>query len=87
MHATFLGEMQILIRASADHSSCSDEVKHIVQEILIGGGLFTARSRTNKPMERLETFLARLEWPASVGRVPNNVSSFCMYSIHSHGGS
>ena len=49
------------------------EVKHIMQQVIIGGGMLTARGKRDKPLLRLENFLESLKWPASVDRVPQKV--------------
>lgn len=53
------------------------EVKHIVQQILVVGGMLTRRSRTNNPYEKLEAFLSGIRWPSMISRVPAKVSLIC----------
>ena len=48
-------------------------MKHIVQEVLIGGGMFTNRGRTFKPLERFEGLLQCVWWPATVGHISKTV--------------
>ncbi|KAI0092819.1 hypothetical protein BDY19DRAFT_903565 [Irpex rosettiformis] len=55
------------------HSTFLGEIHHVMQEIIVGGGMLTARNRKNKPKEKLRKFLADVEWPGSIGRVPSKV--------------
>lgn len=58
------------------------EVHHIMREIILGGGLLTARSQTDKPMEKFTAFLESVEWPGSIGRVPSKVSARFDIALH-----
>lgn len=49
------------------------EIHHVMQEIIVGGGMLTDRSVHDKPIEKFNAFLASLEWPGSVGRLPTKV--------------
>ena len=49
------------------------ETKHVVQGILVAGGMFTPRSRLDKPQEKLEGWMKGILWPSTIGRVPENV--------------
>ncbi|OJT11593.1 hypothetical protein TRAPUB_11902 [Trametes pubescens] len=52
------------------HAAYLGEAKHVIQGILIAGGMFTKRNKKHKPLERLEEFFDNLWWPGSAGRVP-----------------
>ena len=47
--------------------------QHVMQGIVMGGGLLTARNRRDKPKDKLNEFLKSVEWPGNVGRVPQKV--------------
>ncbi|KAI0062605.1 hypothetical protein BV25DRAFT_1915767 [Artomyces pyxidatus] len=57
------------------HSIFLGEVKHVVHGILIKAGMFSERSRKDKPMERLEELLGRIWWPSTTSRIPTKISS------------
>lgn len=48
------------------------EAKHVVQGILVGGGMFTKR-KANKPLERFQTFLENVWLPGTFNKVSANV--------------
>ncbi|KAH9834853.1 uncharacterized protein C8Q71DRAFT_710648 [Rhodofomes roseus] len=52
------------------HANYLVQIKHTFQEILVGSGMFTARSRNDKPLTKFEDFLNSIWWPSSSGRVP-----------------
>ncbi|KAH9932537.1 uncharacterized protein B0H18DRAFT_1083280 [Fomitopsis serialis] len=56
------------------HATFLVQVKHMFQEVLVGSGLFTTRSRNDKPVSKLEEFLQTIWWPASSGRVPQKIT-------------
>ncbi|KAH9839027.1 uncharacterized protein C8Q71DRAFT_893893 [Rhodofomes roseus] len=56
------------------HAGYLIQIKHSFQEILVGSGLFTSRSRTDKPLAKLEQFLGSIWWPSSSGRVPHKIA-------------
>lgn len=62
-----------LSHAFTDHMF-TGETKHVIQGILYKGGMFTQRSRRDKPLEKIEAFLQSIWWPASVSRPPDGVS-------------
>lgn len=49
------------------------EAKHVVQGILVAGGMFAKRSKDDKPADKLQTFMSNIWWPGSAGRVPTSV--------------
>ena len=76
MHAVFLGKIPSSVASmSLIVLNILGEVKHIVQQILVVGGMLTRRSRNNDPYKKLEEFLASIWWPSAIGRVPSKVDS------------
>ncbi|KAI1792694.1 hypothetical protein LXA43DRAFT_1130213 [Ganoderma leucocontextum] len=57
------------------HAAYLGEAKHVLQDILVGGGMFTKRSSKDKPLEKLEEFFDTVWWPGSAGRVPRGILS------------
>ncbi|OBZ73172.1 hypothetical protein A0H81_06975 [Grifola frondosa] len=57
------------------HAAYLGETKHVIQDILVGGGMFIKRRRGNKPLDKLECFLADIWWPSTIGRLPNNLAT------------
>ncbi|CDO76806.1 hypothetical protein BN946_scf185033.g3 [Trametes cinnabarina] len=55
------------------HGGYLGEAKHVVQGILIKGGMFTKRSNTNRPLERFKSFLEDVWLPGTFRRVPINL--------------
>ncbi|KAH9854262.1 hypothetical protein C2E23DRAFT_726504, partial [Lenzites betulinus] len=55
------------------HAAYLGETKHVIQNILHKGGMFTQRSRHDKPLEKMESFLRDIWWPASVSRPPDGL--------------
>lgn len=64
------------------HAVFLRESKHVLQEILVGGGMFTPSRRGDKLLERFDTFLESIWWPAAVTRPPRKVS-FDVYTTSS----
>jgi hypothetical protein len=49
-------------------------IKHIVQKILVGGGMFVSQSKGDNPMSAFDEFIdERIMWPSSVGQLPPKV--------------
>ncbi|CDO73032.1 hypothetical protein BN946_scf185007.g86 [Trametes cinnabarina] len=57
------------------HAAYLGEAKHVVQGILAKGGMFTQRRRSDKPLEKINSFLASIWWPAWVSRPPTGLIS------------
>ncbi|KAI0037613.1 hypothetical protein FA95DRAFT_1457055, partial [Auriscalpium vulgare] len=57
------------------HGTYLGEIKHIVNVVLIRAGMMTARSRTDKPREKLDEALANVWWPKSLARIPKMIAS------------
>ncbi|KAI0351281.1 hypothetical protein OH77DRAFT_1567406 [Trametes cingulata] len=55
------------------HAAYLGEAKHVVQGILVAGGMFAKRSASDKPLEKLQHFFDNVWWPGSAGRVPSSV--------------
>ncbi|KAI0733353.1 hypothetical protein C8Q72DRAFT_636139 [Fomitopsis betulina] len=55
------------------HGAYLGEAKHVIQNILSKGGMFTQRNRRDKPLEKFQEYLDGIIWPASVTRLPNNL--------------
>jgi len=74
MHAIFLGETtvrhtsQILLTLPVPGI-----VKHIVQELLLGTGMFTPHNRIDKPLEKFSAMLQSIWWPSTTVCVPKIV--------------
>lgn len=58
------------------HGTFLGEVKHLVQDIHIGGALFVTPIRGDKPLVRFDEFLCSIWWPASITRPPRKVRFF-----------
>ncbi|KAI0819258.1 hypothetical protein BC628DRAFT_1333482, partial [Trametes gibbosa] len=54
------------------HAAYLGEAKHVVQGILVGGGMFTKR-KANKPLERFQTFLENVWLPGTFNKVSTNL--------------
>ncbi|KAH9855660.1 hypothetical protein C2E23DRAFT_693171, partial [Lenzites betulinus] len=52
------------------HAAYLGEAKHVVQGILVAGGMFAKRNSRDKPTEKLQKFMGEIWWPGSAGRVP-----------------
>ena len=86
MHTVFLSKIasSILFDVYQYHSlylQILGEVKHIVQQILVVGGMLMQWSRTNEPYKKLEKFLASIWWLSLIGRVPSKVNLPCKLSM------
>ncbi|OBZ75252.1 hypothetical protein A0H81_04647 [Grifola frondosa] len=57
------------------HAAYLGEVKHVIQDILVGSGMFTKRRGGVRPLERLESFLEDVWWPSTIGRVPHKLAT------------
>ncbi|EIW56103.1 uncharacterized protein TRAVEDRAFT_39125 [Trametes versicolor FP-101664 SS1] len=57
------------------HGAYLGETKHVIQSILFKGGMFTQRSRRDKPLEKFEAYLKTIVWPPSVTRLPDGLIS------------
>ncbi|OBZ72321.1 hypothetical protein A0H81_07736 [Grifola frondosa] len=49
------------------HAAYLGEVKHVIQDILVGGGMFVKHGHQDKPLEKLEAFLKTVWWPSTIG--------------------
>lgn len=58
------------------------EAKHVVQGILIGGGMFTKR-KGHKPLDKFKTFLENVWLPGTFNKVSTSVSDQIYYVQHS----
>lgn len=73
MHATFLGKPHSQSIRVDNHTISAGEIKHVVQEIILGGGMLTSRGRHDKPKDKFNAFMRSVEWPGSMGRVPGEI--------------
>ena len=55
------------------HAMFLGKNNHVIQKIIVGGGMLNAKSKHDKPKEKFNAFLQSIEWPGSVGRVPKKV--------------
>ncbi|KAI0372088.1 hypothetical protein BV20DRAFT_1034933 [Pilatotrama ljubarskyi] len=55
------------------HAGFLGEAKHVVQGILVAGGMLVKRSRSDNPLKKLEAWVDACWWPASAGRVPKGL--------------
>ncbi|KAI9065736.1 hypothetical protein FKP32DRAFT_1610486 [Trametes sanguinea] len=55
------------------HAGYLGEAKHVLQGILIKGGMFTKRSNANKPLDKFKTFLEDVWLPGTFNKVPGNL--------------
>jgi hypothetical protein len=58
---------------NSDMDILKGEVHHVMQKIIVGGGMLNAHGRHHKPKEKFSAFLQSVEWPGSIGRIPNKV--------------
>lgn len=87
MHAAYLGMSYHGVRALFDHSRLLGEAKHVVQGILIGGGMFTKRKNTDRPLDRFKSFLESVWLPGTFNKVPTNVRVPHLMPAHTHSSS
>ncbi|KAL7279548.1 hypothetical protein ACG7TL_005946 [Trametes sanguinea] len=55
------------------HAGYLGEAKHVLQGILIKGGMFTKRSNANKPLDKFKDFLENVWLPGTFNKVPGNL--------------
>ncbi|ETW78268.1 hypothetical protein HETIRDRAFT_120128 [Heterobasidion irregulare TC 32-1] len=51
------------------------EVKHIIQQIIVVGGMLMHWSRTNDPWKKLEKFLGSIWWPSTIASLRTNAGA------------